>query len=106
VLDEIRNVGADPTVGECGVLFRDGRCDVLPVDLGKTEYQLVNKFADSGFGVQWGHTASLRPARYWVNADFGRTRPVSSPDGRLVFTKLAYGGQIEVVLYRPKEDRS
>ena len=106
MFDKVWDVGADATVGERGELFRDGRCDVLPVDLGKTKYQPVKKLPDSGFRDQWGHTASVRPARYRVNAGFGRTRPVSSPGGRLVFTKLAYGVVIEVTLDRLEEDVS
>jgi hypothetical protein len=63
LLDEVRDVGADAAVEERGILFRGGRCDVLSVDLGKTEYQPVDVLPDSGIRIQWSYTTSERRAR-------------------------------------------
>jgi hypothetical protein len=81
VLDEVRNVSANAAVEEHGILSRGGRCDVLSVDLGKTEYQPVDVLPDSGIRIQWSPITSEHLARQHVDAGFGQTRPVSSADG-------------------------
>jgi hypothetical protein len=78
VLDEVRDIGTDAAVGECGVLFRDGRRDVLPLGLGKTKSEAVNELSDSGIRGQWGHAAILRPPLACVNDSSGGTRPRTS----------------------------
>jgi hypothetical protein len=52
MFDKIRDVCADATVGQCRVLLRHGRGDVLPRGPGKTKGEPVNKFPDRSIRVQ------------------------------------------------------
>ncbi len=76
MFDEIRDVGADATVGERRILFRDSRSDVIPLSLGKAQCEPVDELPGIRTRTrtririrrQWGHAASLRRAALLVNA--------------------------------------